>query len=114
MPKLLPFSKVDITKRLALSDALFNFMTQIFQNVNRQTERENVEFIGAAKCLSTIRNFFTVIRFSTLIPAYSTLYSYLMLVLHAFGKLQPTSKRTAQKRFRNSNIMVQKKKAIRE
>jgi len=49
-------------------------------------------------------------RVSKLVPASSLYYAYVMLVLHAFGKLQPTNKRTVQKRSRNNNIMVQKKK----
>jgi hypothetical protein len=57
-PNPLPCAKVDITKRLALSDAPYNCISQIFQNVSRQKERENIEFIGTANCLSTIRNFF--------------------------------------------------------
>jgi len=106
-PNPLPCSKADITKRLAFSDAPYNCITQIFQNVNRQTGRENIEFIGTANCLSTVRNFFSVIRVSTPVPASSSLYSYVMLVLQVFGKLQSTSKRTAPKRSRNNNIMVQ-------
>jgi len=103
-PKPLPCSKIDITKRLALSYAPYICISHIFQNVSRQTERENTEFIETVKCLSTIRNFFQPYAFGRL---YCTCVLLVMLVLHAFGKLQPTSKRTAPKISRNNNIMVE-------